>query len=103
MQSFFWHVFDDYSGIEADSAAQSAFTSFEQLNALLGFKVKASKKCPPAPSQIVQGVQVRFHDSSVSVETTERRIASLRLSIDHYLGSTDCPHKKPVILPVGWD
>ena len=57
---------DDYGSMEPNDTAQSSFESFEELNGVLGFTMKPSKRQPPLPRQRMQGVIIESdHDTIV--------------------------------------
>ena len=61
------HYVDDYGSIEPNHFAESSFHTFEQLNSLLGFHMKPSKRQPPAHRQRIQGVLIECDLDSVTV------------------------------------
>jgi len=73
LSSAIWHYVDDYSGIEDEVSAQSAFEAFEELNGIIGFTMKKAKRQPPAPANVVQGVTLGFDDELVTAAPTQRR------------------------------
>lgn len=47
--------FSDYGSIEPTTSAESRFETFEQINSLLGFHMKPSKRQPPDSPHRIQG------------------------------------------------
>ena len=68
------HYVDDYGSIEPNHFAESGFHTFEQLNSLLGFHMKPSKRQPPAHKQRIQGVLIECDFGSVTVAPCPERV-----------------------------
>ena len=65
---------DDFTGVESESTAQSAFEGFLRLNDLHGVRSKPKKEQPPAKWQRNQGVGLKLEAEKVAVEPLlERR------------------------------
>ena len=81
-----WHYVDDYSGAETSSTASSSFTSFEALNAILGARMKPSKRKPPAQEQTLLGVDnvisADWIETKPSENKTRRAASKVQLFLD---------------------
>ena len=53
--SIILHFVDDYIGLEEKDTAQSAFHTFSEINKILGFRMKETKKQPPSNNMVVLG------------------------------------------------
>ena len=81
------HYVDDYGSIEPNTFAESGFETFKQLNSLLGFHMKQSKRQPPAPARGVQGVIISCELATVTVEPCPDRIQNLLHQIQTHLST----------------
>ena len=77
-----FHYVDDYGGLEPAPSAHSAFSSFAELGAILGFKTKASKEQPPSNSHTFQGVQLTINDENFITQITDARRERMLGEID---------------------
>ena len=84
------HYVDDYGSIEPKTLADFGFTTFEQLNSLLGFHMKPSKRQPPEPSHRIQGVIMQCDSTHVTIAPCPERIHNLTIQIQEHL------HTKPM-------
>ena len=75
------HYVDDLGSVDPESSATSSFQAFDQFCSLLGFRLKFSKRQPPASEQKLQGVIVRIEDSGVTVAPSENRVRKLQAAL----------------------
>ena len=75
------HYVDDYGGVEPIHSAASAFEAFERVGNVIGFKIKQSKRQPPAATQPMQGVELTLQTDVAIVAPTKRRRKKLLAAI----------------------
>ncbi len=71
------HYVDDYGSIEPATTAQSGFDTFEQINSILGFHMKKSKRQPPDYSHRIQGVLIGCNSGHITVSPCRDRIQTI--------------------------
>ena len=78
------HYVDDYGSIEPSTLAESGFTTFKQVNSLLGFHMKPSKRQPPEPSHRIQGDQPNTRTPSNTTDDTRTSPQTRRQMFFHH-------------------
>ena len=81
------HYVDDYGSIEPPTTAQSGFDTFEQINSILGFHMKKSKRQPPDQSHRIQGVIIRCEADSITVAPCQDRVQNISQQLLTHLQS----------------
>ena len=81
------HYVDDYGSIEPPTTAQSGFDTFEQINSILGFHMKKSKRQPPDQSHRIQGVIIRCEADSITVAPCQDRVQNISQQLSTHLQS----------------
>ena len=79
------HYVDDYGSIEPYHFADSGFQTFEQLNSVLGFHMKPSKRQPPDRTQRIQGVIIKCDLESVTVAPCPDRVQHICNQLHRHL------------------
>ena len=79
------HYVDDYGSIEPANTAQSGFDTFEQVNSILGFHMKKSKRQPPEPSHRIQGVIIGCDTEHITVAPCRDRIHNIPQQLQTHL------------------
>ena len=85
MMSF--HYVDDYGGVEPDESADSAFDTFAQFSAIIGFQTKTSKAQPPNKSHIMLGIDVTIDSDYFTTRVTDLRKQKMKDEISGYIQS----------------
>ena len=81
------HYVDDYGSIEPQASARSGFDSFEQINSILGFHMKKSKRQPPERSHRIQGVIISCDDQHIRVAPCPDRVTHITDQLQQHLQS----------------
>ena len=79
------HYVDDFGSCEPDGLAQSSFTSFSEMTAILGLKMKATKANPPSKNLKMLGVFISCDDDHVILRPCPQRIAKISTVIQQAL------------------
>ena len=79
------HYVDDYGSIEPTQTANSGFSTFEQLNSILGFHMKKSKRQPPEQSHRIQGVVISCDTMNITVAPCKDRVDNISQQLRQHL------------------
>ena len=79
------HFVDDFGGCEPESIAQSTFTTFSKMTAMLGLKMKAKKANPPAENLKMLGVFISCNGAEVILRPCPQRLSKILESIQQAL------------------
>ena len=79
------HYVDDYGSIEPANTAQSGFDTFEQINSILGFHMKKSKRQPPDHSHRIQGVLIGCNSEHITVSPCRDRIRTISQQLQTHI------------------
>ena len=74
------HYVDDYAGFEPARTALSAFTSFEEINGALGFRVKQKKKQEPSDEVELLGAHVSLELKRALLSPRPARVTAFNLT-----------------------
>ena len=79
------HYVDDYGSTENSPDACSGFESFEDFNGALGYKMKTSKRQPPATSHKIQGVLISTNPTHITLTPCPERVRRMCRDIQQCL------------------
>ena len=75
----------DFHGFESSATAESAFVGFEDLNILLGCRMKQARRAPTAACQGLLGVQLDVSTAVAIVQPTPKCRAKLEALAQRHL------------------
>ena len=68
------HYVDDYGSTEITRHSASGFQAFEDFNGALGYRMKPSKRQPPAQTHKIQGVNITIEPQHVVLTPCPQRV-----------------------------
>ena len=68
------HYVDDYGSTEITKHSSSGFQAFEDFNGALGYRMKPSKRQPPAQTHKIQGVNITIEQQHVVLTPCPQRV-----------------------------
>ena len=68
------HYVDDYGSTEITKHSSSGFQAFEDFNGALGYRMKPSKRQPPANTHKIQGVNITIEQQHIVLTPCPQRV-----------------------------
>ena len=68
------HYVDDYGSTEITKHSSSGFQAFEDFNGALGYRMKPSKRQPPAQTHKIQGVNITIEPQHIVLTPCPQRV-----------------------------
>ena len=86
------HYVDDYGSTEITKHSSSGFQAFEDFNGALGYRMKPSKRQPPANTHKIQGVNITIEQQHIVLTPCPQRVERMCQDI---LACLDTNHLDP--------